>query len=55
MRKCRWYDSQCNECWIDCPDSVYPCIANGNLDQCPHMDLNGKPLKDSEYCVEKEI
>ena len=54
MRRCRWYYGESNECWIDCPDSMYPCLANGDLDKCPHIDLNGKPLKESEYCTEKD-
>lgn len=52
MRECMWYRE--GDCWIDCPDSVYPCIAKGNLDYCPMVDLNGNPLKDSDYCVKKE-
>lgn len=49
MRECKWCRN--GDCWIDCPDSVYPCIAKGNLDECPMTDLNGVPLKDTDYCV----
>lgn len=52
MRECKWFRE--GDCWIDCPDSVYPCICNGNLDECPMVDLNGRPLKDSDYCVKEE-
>ena len=54
MRQCRWCYADNTECWIDYPDSVYPCIAKGNLDECPHCGLDGKPLKESDYCEVKE-
>ena len=52
MRKCRWFRD--GDCWIDCPDSIYPCVANNNLDYCPMVDLNGKPLSETDYCEVKE-
>lgn len=52
MRQCKWFKE--GDCWIDCPDSVYPCVAKGNLNRCPIEDLNGRPLKDTGYCDEEE-
>ena len=54
MRECRFFEKGSKDCWIDYPDTSYPCICKGNLDECPHMGLNGKPLKEGDYCEIKE-
>ena len=54
MRECKFFRAECGECWIDFPDSAYPCISKGDLDNCPHIGLDGKPLKDSDFCVVKD-
>lgn len=54
MRECRFYQCECGDCWIDFPDSAYPCLSKGNLDLCPHIGLDGKPLKDGDFCNIKE-
>lgn len=52
MRECKWYKDR--DCYIDMPDSIFPCIVKGDLDKCLMQGLDGKPLKDSDYCVIKE-
>jgi len=54
MRECKFFQSDCGDCWIDFPDSSYPCICKGDLDNCPHIGLDGKPLKDGDFCIVKD-
>lgn len=51
MQVCKWYQDK--KCFIDIPDSVYPCPSEGDLNKCPFESPDGVPLKDTDYCIEK--